>query len=316
MLTRNESGSEPQKGNKKKLLFLSLGLLAAGTLTFFGIHYFSKKKEKKKAKKTPDIKTTTTVKKTKTSSVPPKKAKPVVAAPTKPAVKTPEIKILEFPLRKGSRGSKVKALQQALITAHGKSILPKSGADGIFGNELLSALRKLKLPESVSESLYNTLVPTKKYDPRQVATLLNTAANSKEFNRTMVLLKTIPNTKVYGEVNGFFKGLLTGGVRKTLVSGLLSAFADPLQKQAIRLEFVRMGLKYDGAKWSLAGNATSPLIITTQQTKVWKDPKTSVGVPINMVLGKQITTRGKFTLFENEAKLFLVETEHIKEYSA
>ena len=39
-----------------------------------------------------------------------------------------------------------------------KAILPKYGADGDFGGEMIAALKKLKLPASISLSTYNVLV--------------------------------------------------------------------------------------------------------------------------------------------------------------
>ena len=45
------------------------------------------------------------------------------------------------------------------------------------------------------------------------------------------------------------------------------------QKQAIRFEFIRMGLQYDGKKWSLSGLGGLP-IITNQETTVWLNAKT------------------------------------------
>ena len=47
-----------------------------------------------------------------------------------------------FPLRKGSRGSKVKELQQAILSKN-SSLLPKYGADSDFGSETESAVNSL-----------------------------------------------------------------------------------------------------------------------------------------------------------------------------
>jgi len=45
-----------------------------------------------------------------------------------------------FPLKKGSRGTLVTNLQNALIKKYGRAILPKYGADGAFGSETQNAL--------------------------------------------------------------------------------------------------------------------------------------------------------------------------------
>lgn len=53
-----------------------------------------------------------------------------------------------FPLRKGSRGEKVKELQRALLAVDPKS-LPKYGVDGDFGSETESAVQKYLGKKSV-----------------------------------------------------------------------------------------------------------------------------------------------------------------------
>lgn len=48
----------------------------------------------------------------------------------------------DFPLKKGSKGDKVKELQRKLLSKDSRS-LPKYGADGIFGSETETALKNL-----------------------------------------------------------------------------------------------------------------------------------------------------------------------------
>lgn len=57
-----------------------------------------------------------------------------------------------FPIKSGSRGEAVRAVQKALIKAYGKGILPRYGADGIWGSETENALRSKNLPLSISQS--------------------------------------------------------------------------------------------------------------------------------------------------------------------
>ena len=60
-------------------------------------------------------------------------------------------KSCKFPLQKGSKGDCVKQLQQALINAFGKAVLPKYGADKDWGSETDKAVKeKLKI-----KSLYS-----------------------------------------------------------------------------------------------------------------------------------------------------------------
>jgi hypothetical protein len=62
---------------------------------------------------------------------------------TQPSEPLPEQSVTNvFPLKKGSRGSNVKAVQTIILKID-KSLLPKFGADGDFGSETESAIFKL-----------------------------------------------------------------------------------------------------------------------------------------------------------------------------
>ncbi len=298
-----------KKGTGSKWLAVSLGLAATGALSYFGFQYWKKNKAANNTNSN-DIAVTNTGTET---SAPAHNApiKPKYTAPKEPATKD------AFPLAKGSKGDKVKAFQQALITKYGKSILPKYGADGDFGSEMSSALKKAGLSDSITETTFNLLVKGASPDHTAVAKDLYTAAKSKDFNKAIGLLKTLRNTDDYKAVSDTFVNYRIGNVRQTLVNGMLNSFNDAKQKDAIRLAFSNMGLKYDGNKWSLGGieDTAKKLIITLQNTEVWKNPCVSVAVPANMVLGGFITTRGNYTLFENEQHYFLVNTQHIKAYN-
>lgn len=54
-----------------------------------------------------------------------------------------------YPLAKGSRGDLVKRLQNAILKLD-SSALPKFGADGLWGNETESALKRLNLPTVIN----------------------------------------------------------------------------------------------------------------------------------------------------------------------
>ncbi|MCA6437386.1 MAG: hypothetical protein IM600_03645 [Bacteroidetes bacterium] len=293
--------AEAKKGSGKKWLLLGLSVAATGALSYFGFQYWKKHKqgEDEGNNNMPD-----TNEETQSTYVPPK-----------PKTQTNAIPKDAFPLSKGSKGANVKALQEALIAKYGKAILPKYGADSDFGSEMVTALKKVGLPESVNETTFNLLVKGSSPDHATVAKDLYAAALTKNFNKAMSLLKTLRNTEDYKAVSDTFVNYRIGSVRQTLVNGMLNSFTDAKQKDAIRLAFSNMGLKYDGNKWSLSGIDDAKLLITIQDTQVWKNPRASVRVPRNMVLGKAITTRGAYTLFENENQYFLVQTQHIKEHN-
>ncbi len=224
---------------KRKWIFLGLGLLSAG-LSLFGYNYWKKNKQKTspeenapdfKAEKPKSSKSSTPKKNSSTKAKqagPPPKSTTSPKPGTKPQNSNSQAK--PFPLKMGDKNSWVKYFQLGLIKRYGKSILPKFGADGSFGNELANAIRKIQKlspssPVSITEKLYKSIVATK------------------------------------------------------VLSGV-----EP------------------------------SLIITRMATKVWKDPRTAVAVPVNMVLGQQICQRGSFTLFESDKQYFLVETASIMPY--
>lgn len=295
---QNKIGEQaPKKSNAKKWLLLSLGVAATGALSYFGWQYWKKHKEadSNSDNDAPDFPSENT------SSYTPK---------PKPAPQRND----DFPLKKGSKGENVKALQQVLIAKLGKDILGKAGADGDFGSKTEAALKKAGLPASIDETTYNVLVKGSSPDPSDTATQLYSAAVKKDFSKVITLLKTLRNTSDYKAVSDVFVNYRIGGVRQTLVNGLLNSFSDDKQKQGIRLAFSNMGLKYDGSKWSLSGFDKVNMLITTRPTRVWKSAKISVPVPANMVLGKEITQRGNYILFENNRQYFLIQSQHVGYY--
>jgi len=303
--TKTASKSAGKKQQKKKIVFTTLAVGAAGILGYFGWQYFKTRKDKK-AKA--DFNTVL-----QTEEKPsPSTVEPVTPKPKRSSGATSTTTSEGFPLKKGSRGEKVRLLQEALIAKNGKSILPKYGADGDFGTETFNALKKLGLPTVVSQSTYNVLVQETTVDKTQVAQKLYEAANKKDFNTALSLLKSIASKEEYQSVNQQFKNYrVNGGVRQTLVNGMLNIFKTDAQKQAIRFEFIRMGLQYDGSKWSLSGFDGRSLI-TTEPTTVWVNATTGINVPSRMVLGSEVSRKLDYTLFENKGKYFLVQSRSVK----
>jgi len=218
-----------------------------------------------------------------------------------------------FPLKKGSKGETVRALQQALLDKYGAGILPRYGADGDFGSETVNALKKVGLPTTIDESTFNVLVPDgdSVIDASTLASKLHSAAIGRNLNAVIALLKQLKNKEDYRQVSAVFSGYRLRGVRQTLVNGLLGTFSGEGQKQKIRFEFLRMGLRYDGNRWSLDGLDGRP-IITVEPTAIWLNATQSVQVPASMVLGPEVTRRLDYTLFENNKKYFLVPTKSVQ----
>ncbi len=62
-----------------------------------------------------------------------------------------------FPLRRGSNSNLVKQMQQGLMRLHG-NVLPRYGADGIFGSETEGALTNNGHPKVVDQTEFNKIV--------------------------------------------------------------------------------------------------------------------------------------------------------------
>lgn len=314
---------------KNKILLTGLAIGAAGVLGYFGWEYFSKKKKHQnnippEIPKPPvtEIPRPQVIKDTPVilkpvyeqhDTIP--KRKPVKPKTYNIPVPEPEEKSNKgFPLRRGSKGDNVRLLQEALIAKYGRAAFPKYGADGFFGAEMAAGLKKLKLPAVISESLFHVLTNGAKLTDNSLAKKLYDAATTNDFNKAVTLLKTIKDKDGYTKVSDDFKtNYRINGVRQTLVNGMLNSFTQETQKQQIRIQFLRMGLQYDGSKWSLSGLDGLP-VITTMQTVVWKDAQNGIRVPSNMVLGTEISRRAGFTLFENKQRYFLVESKSVKNF--
>lgn len=308
---------EIPKSNKKKAILISLGVVATAVGGFFGFKYLKNRKKKTDI----DEEETTPVTATSSSQTNTSSSSGGYKSTTSSTTTTRKD---SFPLKKGSKGERVKLFQEKLIAKYGKSILPKYGADGDFGSEMEAALEKLKLPSTISESAYNVYVKGAAPDPDDLAEALIDAAENKNFTKAIDNLKKIRNTSDYSSVSEKFKELrINGGVRKTLVTGMLDTFTSSSQQESIRAQFLRMGLKYDGSKWSVPSNYNffsgieNPLLITTEATELI-DPKyhVKVKVPKNMVIGSKLKEKNGLTLFrmlEKNRKL-IVKSSTVKIY--
>jgi hypothetical protein len=198
-----------------------------------------------------------------------------------------------------------------LIAKYGKSILPKYGADSDFGSETVNALKKVGLPITIDQSTFNVLTQATKVDASALGKQLYAATASKNYSQALSILKKMQTTTDYSLANEVFKENRINGVHQTIVNGLLSTFSSDTQKQAIRFEFLRMGLQFDGNKWSLSG-FDGRSIVTIEASTVWVSATEGVKVPAKMVLGNEVTRRLDYTLFENNRKYFLVNTKSVQ----
>ncbi len=220
-----------------------------------------------------------------------------------------------FPLKRGSKGPRVQRLQLALIAKYGPSILPRFGADSDFGNETQTALQIKGLPTVITESFFNSFVSknsgsdsgsgstsTESHKAAgRLAIELYYHALKKNHAGIIQGLKRIKTPTDYVAVSNVFRTNYLRGVRQTLVTGLLGTFPSEALKEPIRKEFLRMGLIYDGSKWSLpplSGLFGSGRTLTTLRMSEIHDGRgNSLFVPAGTTLGTPIKTYAGYTLF-------------------
>ena len=235
-----------------------------------------------------------------------------------------------FPLSKGSRGTLVQNIQEALIKKYGASILPRYGADGVWGTEMQTALIAKGLPTSITADLFKQIVtdsaggdggtssaPTKtkkKFKPALLAKNLRLAILDDDLSSALRSLSKIWTVKGYTMVNTEFKKVRIGGVRKTIVNALLTKFWNSSEKKKLNAEFSRMGLKYDGSKWSLSGfgQILTDQIQSLKKTKVWNAQGKKIIVPKNTILGEFLDAEKGVAKFKTlDDKILYVNTNSI-----
>jgi len=298
-----------KKQQKKKIILTTLAVSAAGILGYFGWQYIKRRKAGKGTDLDEILKANNTAMVSDAFNIPSTNTQ--VRPRVQPSTKSSSSAKSDFPLKKGSKGELVKQLQEAIISKYGKSILPKYGADGDFGTETINALKKAGLPATINQSTFNVLTQGTKANTSSLGQDLYNAAVSKNYNKTLSLLKQMQSVDDYSSANEVFKQNRINGVRQTIVNGLLNTFTSTTQKEAIKFEFLRIGLQFDGNKWSLSGLDGLP-IITTEPTTVWLNAYDGIKVPARMVLGIQVSQRLDYTLFQNKGKHFLVNTRSVK----
>lgn len=225
----------------------------------------------------------------------------------------------EFPIKRGSKGEKVKAIQTVLAS---KGLLAASDVIGQYGPKTEAALIKAGFPTAIDENAFNTITakateptvappsPPPSIDASKFAQALYASAISKNFSAAISVLKLMKTTGDYSAVSDKFKTYFIGGVRKTLVNGMLDAFSSIDQKAEIKQAFLNMGLKYDGNKFSLSGLPDRG-IITKQKTTVYDQTLCGIPVEKNTILGIEAGRRGNYTQFRNKGRYFLVPTQNI-----
>lgn len=232
-----------------------------------------------------------------------------------------------FPLKKGSKGELVKQVQNALIKKYGKNILPKYGADGDFGSEMTAALQSkgyntvvdlAEFTKIISDAGTGTPAKSESNSGSAASTIVDTAKqiylslSPPSLTKLLAALKQLKTVDDYTKANDLFKTVRLNGVHQTIVNATLASFSDDTSKQLIRAEFIRMGLKYDGSKWSLSGINGRQLISTATVT-IYNSKGLSLNVPENTILGREIATSHGITTFRTiDNQLLFASSKHIR----
>ena len=219
-----------------------------------------------------------------------------------------------FPLKRGSKGSRVIKLQEALIK-NGASIK----ADGIFGSATQSALKAQGYNITVDEAAFTRLTgsePALKivFNPAELAKKLLSAASRRSDQDVIYILQQIKTVNEYIAVNEQYKKLQL--ISKTIVTQLLDYTfkGNEAASEAIKVEFLRIGLKVnDAGVWSLQGIQLYKDLITIRPTIVLDDWNNRFPVKGNTILGDEVKVENGMTWFRSIDRTILkVPTQDVK----
>lgn len=219
-----------------------------------------------------------------------------------------------FPLKRGSKGSRVSVLQQALAKTS-----PGISVDGQFGPQTASALKSAGYPETVTEATFNKITGgsaslTMVFNPSALASSLYSGAQSQNIEQVLSVLKQLKSVGDYSSVNEYYKK--QSFIAKTIVTDLLDyAFkSNEAAKTQIRNEFLRMGLKVSGTgTWSLQGIRLYKDLITIRETVVTDAQNNRIPVRRNTILGDELEVANGMTWFKSiDNNILKVPTQDVK----
>lgn len=305
--------------SKTKYLLWGLGAVAVATGGFFLFKHLQEKKDEKEAE---DLDQGTDS----SGSDSHGSASPV----RRPSSKKPTV-YNQFPLKYGSKGTLVRDIQSVL----NKRFKAGIDVDGDWQGETENALKKFKLPTSFDSQAYAKFIagtssksedkksgkrkPTVYLSPKTIAGRLHEAIEKDNIFQALAALKQIKNKARYNSVNEEFKKeknftFSDGYVSRTIVNAVLDQFGSSEYKKKLNNEFYRIGLKYDGSKWSLSGLlAGTNQLITIQPTQVWDAKGNRMSVPRSTILGTFIQAKNGITEFETlDGRILYTNTIQIK----
>lgn len=236
-----------------------------------------------------------------------------------------------FPLKLWSRGPLVTSLQNALNQKHGMNLK----TDGVLGPITQSAMISAGFPSILFEDQFRKLIDGKKkqestpsktptdqkpktkwkFDPLRMSDIFHFAIEHHKFSKVRELLGLMNSVDDYKAVNRFFEGRKMFDRRtRSLLSGLFHKFTTDWGKKVLSGHFFRMGLKFNGNKWSLKGiSGFEWRIKTIVKTTVWNDKKQTLKVPSGTILGDWIGSKKGVVKFRTlDGKLLYTDASAIR----
>lgn len=299
---------------RTKFILIGLGVVAVGTGGYFLFRHLQQKRDEHETLNFQDQINSGTH----TPELP--ASNPSTASP-KPAVV-----YNQFPLKYKSKGTLVRDIQTALNKKYGASV----PVDGDWGPKTETALNKLGLPNVITSEIFARIVlgtekATKKpavssgsskpaeVDSPTISKLLHTAIDNDDIFKALDALRKIYNKEKYTRVSKEFKKTPVGLVTKTIVTALHDQFTSAEYRKKINNELYRIGLKYDGSKWSLSGISDTNRLVTTAPTRIWDNWGNTVQVPASTILGTWRDAGNGATKFEAaDGRIFFVKTTDIQ----
>ena len=239
-----------------------------------------------------------------------------------------------FPLKRGSRGKLVKALQKAIAKRYGIAVLGRGGIDGIFGRDTEKALTLNNLPKEIGRRVFEKIVginnrKAKKdgsnqnpetgitiNNPKELANSLSVHIFKGRFDLAIEILEKIKTVQDYELINEFFKEIKIG-VRKTIVTALLRRFNSSDDQTKLSKHFKRIGLvKMADGKWYKPSLGNIPLfdsqLKAIRRAKIWNTKGQTLTVPANTILGEFRSAKKGITEFTTlDNKVLQIKTQNV-----
>lgn len=220
-----------------------------------------------------------------------------------------------FPLKRGSKGTRVVMLQEALSKTS-----PSILVDGIYGPQTAGALKAAGYPEIVDEAIFARITGSGDgniqmvFNPASLATRLYKAAQNRNLGEVLNVLRQMNTVADYSSVNDYYKR--QSFISKTIVTDLLEyAFkGNEAAKDQIRNEFLRVGLKVNSAgTWSLQGLRLYKDLITVRETVLTDSQNNRIPVRRNTILGDELEVANGMTWFKSiDNTVLKVPTQDVK----